>query len=615
MISGRASAHRADAHEPLPENLLVLFPERASSLRHKRGRDHRPVIQTELQTPPFRHGAPWVSARVGAWLEPALRDATSQDDARGAALLAQLAKARVGGTFWAPAPGLSGHADILLCLPDTAAAASRMLHAALACYDAARLLVLAPTAVLAAEPQRLGCLALIAPCDPWPLLDRVGEIHIGGDTPLALLALAAGKRLVCHAVSAWSGWGVTHDESGIARRGTRSAGTLAAAALISAARHADPFRGRTCSAEEAIDTLAEWRRLSEATRGIGCVFGIAWWKRREVMTLLNAGRPLPLDNIAKSAIDTAQACDGAVLAWSSLITPELAEQAGGARVPVWQVEDGFVRSVGLGANSTPPFSLVVDRRGIYFDPSRPSDLEHLLQHAEFPPVLLARAAALRDALIHQRISKYNTGNSLAHPRRAAPGQRVVLVPGQVSDDRSVVLGGGAIRDNLDLLAQVRRDAPDAWIIYKPHPDVAAGQRAGLVRNEDAQRYADEIVRDISMPALLDQVDEVHVLTSLTGFEALLRGRRVVAYGQPFYAGWGLTEDKLALPRRQRVLSLDQLVAGTLLLYPHYLDPVSRLPCMAEVLLERLDDPSLWTSGPRIRIRQAYGRLRRTLGLR
>jgi capsular polysaccharide export protein len=77
------------------------------------------------------------------------------------------------------------------------------------------------------------------------------------------------------------------------------------------------------------------------------------------------------------------------------------------------------------------------------------------------------------------------------------------------------------------------------------------------------------VTDISMREMLPAVDEVHVLTSLAGFEALLRGRGVTCYGQPFYAGWGLTNDKVPVERRSRRLSLSMLVAGALILYPTY----------------------------------------------
>jgi capsular polysaccharide export protein len=102
---------------------------------------------------------------------------------------------------------------------------------------------------------------------------------------------------------------------------------------------------------------------------------------------------------------------------------------------------------------------------------------------------------------------------------------------------------------------------------------------------------DEVVKDISMHELLARVDEVHVLTSLSGFEALLRGKPVTTYGQPFYAGWGLTRD-LALSsavaqRRTRNLTLDQLVAGTLILYPTYVSRTTGRFTTPERVLDEL----------------------------
>jgi capsular polysaccharide export protein len=69
---------------------------------------------------------------------------------------------------------------------------------------------------------------------------------------------------------------------------------------------------------------------------------------------------------------------------------------------------------------------------------------------------------------------------------------------------------------------------------------------------------------------------------------LLRRREVTCHGTPFYAGWGLTRDLGPVPdRRGRRLLLDELVAGVLILYPRYLDPVTRLPCPPEVLIGRM----------------------------
>jgi len=275
-----------------------------------------------------------------------------------------------------------------------------------------------------------------------------------------------------------------------------------------------------------------------------------------------------------------------------------------AGIPVLRVEDGFLRSVGLGSDFLPPCSIIVDGTGIYYDPSRPSDLEAILAETGFDPALLDRAAALVERLVNAGVTKYNTG---AAPLPALPaGQRVVLVPGQVADDLSVRLGGGAIQSNLALLQAVRAAAPDTHILYKPHPDVDAGHRQGAIPDVQTLEIADQIVRGVPMAALIGAVQEVHTLTSLAGFEALLRGRRVTCWGQPFYAGWGLTQDMAPVPRRTRKLSLPELAAGVLLLYPRYLDPLTGLPCPAEVLLDRLADPALWRAGPLVRLRRAQG---------
>ena len=189
------------------------------------------------------------------------------------------------------------------------------------------------------------------------------------------------------------------------------------------------------------------------------------------------------------------------------------------------------------------------------------------------------------------------------------GRRRILVPGQVEDDLSVRLGGGGVRGNLDLLGRVRRANPDAFILYKPHPDVEAGHRKGAIPDRRAREFADAIVRDRSTAALLADIDELHTLTSLAGFEALLRRRRVVVYGRPFYAGWGLTADMTSAGRGRR-LALEELVAGALILYPRYLDPVTRLPCPPEIILERLDAPALWRPGPLVIGRRLQGLLGR-----
>jgi capsular polysaccharide export protein len=255
-----------------------------------------------------------------------------------------------------------------------------------------------------------------------------------------------------------------------------------------------------------------------------------------------------------------------------------------AGVRLVRVEDGFLRSVGLGADLTRPLSWVLDDVGIYYDARRPSALEVLLQAGGFEQEELARAQALRMRIVESGLTKYNLPSSTW--RRPAHATSVVLVPGQVESDASIAAGCHTLRTNLDLLRAVRQSSPDAWIVYKPHPDVVAGLRSRGSGEEQVRSHCDEVLLEGSMHDLLQEVDEVHVLTSLTGFEALLRGKPVTCWGHPFYAGWGLTKDSAAHPRRSRTLNLDELVAGALLRYPVYVCPEGRR-CTVEEALEAL----------------------------
>jgi capsular polysaccharide export protein len=167
------------------------------------------------------------------------------------------------------------------------------------------------------------------------------------------------------------------------------------------------------------------------------------------------------------------------------------------------------------------------------------------------------------------------------------GRRVLLVPGQVESDQSVRVGCPEVKTNVGLLEAVRRAAPDAFVIYKPHPDVVSGNRAGRRQRAAALALCDHLEEHATVAQCLEVADEVHVLTSLVGFEALLRGKRVVVHGQPFYAGWGLTEDRHAVARRTRRITLDELVAGALIRYPRYLDRATGRFTTPEAIIDEL----------------------------
>jgi capsular polysaccharide export protein len=325
----------------------------------------------------------------------------------------------------------------------------------------------------------------------------------------------------------------------------------------------------------------------EGHPAIAACVGFSSWKQPQARALLTQplGKPPSFHRRASDAVNRACRQRGAVAAWPSRAPKGLESAAMAAEVPLVWVEDGFLRSRGLGAECRPAISLVCDHTGLHFDPSRPSDLERLLTHSHFDADLVGRAERLVERIVALGLTKYNLAGKTAAPSHT--GQRTVLVAGQVEDDLSVRLGGAGITSNLTLLHHAREIERHSIILYKPHPDVEAGHRKGAHADATVRRFADHIVRDVTLPALLEQVDAVHVLTSLTGFEALLRGCEVICHGQPFFAGWGLTRDLKPLPRRHRKLNLMELAAAALILYPRYLDPATGAPCSPETVVDHL----------------------------
>ncbi len=256
-------------------------------------------------------------------------------------------------------------------------------------------------------------------------------------------------------------------------------------------------------------------------------------------------------------------------------------------IEVERIEDGFIRSVSLGVDFSQPYSLIVDKRGIYFDTNKESDLEYILNHHIFDESILNRANEVRKYLVQNRISKYNLyQETQVKLEKEDSNQKSILVVGQVEGDASLVYGADDMK-NIELLQAVRAENRDAYIVYKPHPDVLNGNRMGNIKDNIGLEYCNSIEKEVSVDSLLEVVDEVHTMTSLVGFEALLRDKKVVCYGMPFYAGWGLTIDKKNCIRHERKLCLTQLIAGSYILYPKYIDPVSLQPCEIEQVLEVL----------------------------
>ncbi len=407
-------------------------------------------------------------------------------------------------------------------------------------------------------------------------------------------ALLVGCECVCFGMPFYAGWGLTQDKQTCPRRNRKlSLEEVFAASYILYPRYFNPIYRRESDILDTLHTIAHFKPLCVKTSHKAYLFGFSYWKHHFIkpflpnyapnnLIFINAIGRSPLELALQKGLDS----KSEIFIWGRKNFQEVESYAKEYGLKITRVEDGFIRSLSLGSDLTRPFSLVFDDLGIYFDPTRPSRLEYILQHAQFSQALLQEARNLKAQILKSKISKYNT---TAHKTLELPkNKRTLLVIGQVEDDASIVYGA-PMQTNLSLLQQVREENPQAYILYKPHPDVLSGNRVGEIPPQVAREYCDEILESLSLHSAIEAADEVHTLTSLSGFEALLYGKKVVTYGMPFYAGWGLTQDKQTCPRRNRKLSLEELLCGAYILYPRYIHPDTLEFCAPSVLVEALEN--------------------------
>lgn len=410
-------------------------------------------------------------------------------------------------------------------------------------------------------------------CASLPYFDHVYTIS----APEGMQALLCGIPLYVFGTPYYAGWGLTRDVAPQPLRHTQaSLAALFETVFIRLSEHLDPVTGAIGSLDQLLSAIEAHRATTSRFADIDRIAGVSfqWWKRPFVTPYLTAGGG-KLRWVRR--LDGLQSNEYAAF-WGSRSAAGLPTD-----IRTIRIEDGFLHSAGLGSDMVAPWSQILDRQGLYFDASRPSDLTSILNEAEFRDVELYRANALRREISRLGLTKYNLGRR--RPTWRAPAdRRIVLVPGQVADDASIRLGTRGIATSEELLREVRQRRPDAFIVYKPHPDVLSGNRQGLI---EAQDLADVVERDADLISLIEASDEIHVLSSLSGFEALIRGKTVFTYGLPFYAGWGLTNDLLEQPWRKRALTLDMLTAGVLIRYPIYWDWTLKIFTTPEAVVSRL----------------------------
>lgn len=406
--------------------------------------------------------------------------------------------------------------------------------------------------------------------NPFSLLEFFDKVYTVS-SQMGFEALLLGKKVICYGLPFYAGWGLTEDKLECPRRRRKpSLLELFYCAYLLYPKYLNPKTGKKRTIFDVIEYILRQREMTERLGKYDylCVdFHLA---RKKFITPFLKTPHNKIIFIKSSDLNRISLSENiAVVTWGSKKRKEVAQLLKNSKVPLFTLEDGFIRSVGLGANFVPPMSIVLDKGGIYYDPESESDLINILNDYFFTEEELELAEKIRKLIVKNEITKYNVEKTKIL-KRPNGDKKVILVPGQVEDDEAVLLSKGDVKTNLSLLKRVREKEPDSFIIYKPHPDIISGLRQSEKNLKKIYQLCDHIETEADITSCLKICDEVHTISSLSGFDALLREKIVYTYGSPFYAGWGLTKDEIFLYRKRK-LSLNELVAGTLLIYPIYFD--------------------------------------------
>ena len=243
--------------------------------------------------------------------------------------------------------------------------------------------------------------------------------------------------------------------------------------------------------------------------------------------------------------------------------------------PYLNISEGIICSVGNVNDGFKKLSLAIDNRGIYYNPNKASLLEEIALVKKFDNKDISRAKSIIKFIRENKITKFNVGIDLSESSFSPPYGKSILLIDEDKTSEAIKLNKTAISDFQKMYDFATERYPDHNIIIKTHPKSLKEGNRGFLGHLYRKLNVSVISENINPFYIFPLVDAVFTISSQTGFEALIAGKKVYCFGKNFYSNYGLTEDNKRIARRKTKLSLEKLVAASLIYYPRYIDPYTK----------------------------------------
>lgn len=447
------------------------------------------------------------------------------------------------------------------------------------------------------EMENIGKLADVIDSDKdiLELLWSVDKIYTK-DSIIAFYGLILSKQVITFGAPFYAGWGVTIDRNPIANRSQRlTLEALVGVSLIEYPKYINPYTKEMIDVESAVELQSKVTKIAKKA-------GLSYKRNKPIFNtendkidsfhletqligkkvaiispglkkMPNLDKLLPADIIYDPTGNQIEELDY-VGGWG--LKPGYKDARVFAEkhsIPYLAMEDGFLRSIGLGVDGSPALSFSLDDIGVYYDATRPSRMENILNSTGWEtPELMEDAKRAMNLIKTNYLSKYNVGEILKEENFRQNGKKRILVVDQTFGDMSISLGLGNQQSFINMYNKAKEENPEADFYLKVHPDVIAGKKQGNITDIKEDENTILLTEDSNPLSLIEHMDKVYCVTSQMGFEALIMGKEVRCFGMPFYAGWGVTNDEIILDRRKKVRTVEELFAASYIIYCTYLNP-------------------------------------------